>query len=270
MNTVTAQAGSATAAAGRTTAAGRLRALGRAEATLLLRSRTTLFAALLVPVAMMVGLKVSLDQEDVTKAGMSVGAIAVIGGIGTVLMTAAYTTLTSVYTARRESLVLKRLRTGETSDREILSGSALPPVALALAQCVVLVVVGTVLLGLQAPRHPVLLIAGVSAGLVLMSLLAAATSAVTRTVEGAQITTLPLFLVSLAGSGIFLPLTLLPDALADVCRLLPVTGVMTLIRAGWLGGVSGGGLAGAGAASLVWIGAGVFAVQRWFKWEPRR
>lgn len=106
--------------------------------------------------------------------------------------------------------------------------------------------------------------------MVLLTALAAATSAVTRTVQTAQITTLPLFLVSMMGSGLFVPLEILPDRVASVCELLPVTGVMTLVRAGWLGGADAHGLIGAGLTALAWTVLAVFAVQRWFRWEPRR
>jgi len=103
----------------------------------------------------------------------------------------------------------------------------------------------------------------------MMSGLAAATSAVTRTVQTSQLTTLPLFFVSLFASGIFVPLEIFPDGLASVFELLPLTGVMTLIRHGWLGGVEGGDLLTATVAALAWTGFAVFAVQRWFRWDPR-
>jgi ABC-2 type transport system permease protein len=62
----------------------------------------------------------------------------------------------------------------------------------------------------------------------------------------------------------------MPDRVASVCELLPMTGVMTLVRAGWLGGTGGYDLLGAGLTALVWTVLAVFAVQRWFRWDPRR
>lgn len=253
-----------------TTAQGRLAALGRAELTLLVRNRTAVFVALLMPVAMISAMKSTLGQIDLGGTGLTVAGAALTGGIGTVLIQAVYMNMVSAYVARREELVLKRLRTGEVTDREILAGTALPAASLALAQTVLIIGSGTAFFGLGAPARPDLLVAGVLLGVVLMSALAAATSALTRTVQTAQLTTLPLFLVSLMGSGMFVPLEVLPDRIATVCELLPLTGVMTLVRAGWLGGVEGSHLAGAAAAGLVWTACGVFAVRRWFRWEPRR
>ncbi|WP_406495962.1 ABC transporter permease [Streptomyces sp. NBC_00846] len=253
-----------------TTMPGRLNALGRAELTLLARNRTAVFVALLVPLAMVVAMKSTLEQVDLGGTGLTVAGAALSGGIGMVLMQVVYMNLVAAYVARREDLVLKRLRTGEITDREILAGTALPSVALALAQTVLVVLAGGAVFGLGAPERPELLVAGLLLGVVLLTALAAATSAVTRTVQTAQITTLPLFLVSMMGSGLFVPLEILPDRVASVCELLPVTGVMTLVRAGWLGGADAHGLIGAGLTALAWTVLAVFAVQRWFRWEPRR
>lgn len=45
---------------------------------------------------------------------------------------------------------------------------------------------------------------------------------------------------------------------------------MTLVRAGWLGDTGSGELLGAAVTALAWVVVSVFAVQRWFRWEPRR
>ncbi|WP_329231014.1 ABC transporter permease [Streptomyces sp. NBC_01460] len=252
-----------------TTVAGRLGALGRAEVTLLARNRTAVFVALLMPAALILVMKSTLEQIDLGGSGVTVAGASLSGGIGMVLLQVVYMNLVAAYVARREELVLKRLRTGEVSDHEILTGTALPAALLALVQCVLIVVAGTYAFGLSAPRRPGLLILGLLLGLVLMAVLAAATSVLTRSVQTAQLTTLPLFLVSLLGSGLFVPLEILPDLAASLCELLPLTGVMTLVRAGWLGGAAGGDVFGALMTALVWTGLAVFAVQRWFRWDPR-
>ncbi|OII60340.1 MULTISPECIES: ABC transporter permease [unclassified Streptomyces] len=253
-----------------TTAAGRLAALGRAELTLLVRNRTALFVTVAVPLLMIGSIRGTLDRVSLEKTGFSIAEAAMTGGLGMTLIIVVYLNLVAAYVSRREELVLKRLRTGEVSDGEILAGTALPPAAAAVAQCVILVVAAVAFLDVRAPQRPELLVAGAVIGLVLLTALAAVTAAVTRTVESAQITTMPLFLVSALGSGLFLPLEVFPERIATVCELLPFTGVMTLMRAGWLGGGDGAELLRAGAAALVWTAVSVFAVQRWFRWEPRR
>ncbi|MEU3835259.1 ABC transporter permease [Streptomyces microflavus] len=247
----------------------RLTALARAELILLVRNRSAIFVALVLPIVMIFSIRASLQQIDLAGTGLSIAGAALTGGIGIVLVQVVYMTLVTGYVTRREELVLKRLRTGEVTDREILAANALPAVALALVQVVLLVAAGAVAFDLSAPKRPELFLAGLLVGLVMMSGLAAATSAVTRTVQTSQLTTLPLFFVSLFASGIFVPLEIFPDGLASVFELLPLTGVMTLIRHGWLGGVEGGDLLTAAVAALAWTAFAVFAVQRWFRWDPR-
>ncbi|MEW1689926.1 ABC transporter permease [Streptomyces sp. NPDC091265] len=270
MTTATTPAPIGTNGARTTTVRGRLTALGRAELTLLARNRTAVFVALLMPAAMVTAMKSTFEQVDLGGTGLTVAGAALTGGIGTVLIQAVYMNLVAAYVARREELVLKRLRTGEVTDGEILTGTALPSAALALAQTLVIVAAGTAFFGLGAPEHPELLLAGLLLGVVLLTALAAATAVLTRTVQTAQLTTLPLFFTSMMGSGLFIPLEILPDRLATMCELLPLTGVMTLVRAGWLGGVDGSDLLVAAVTGLVWTALGVFAVQRWFRWDPRR
>ncbi|MFJ8374059.1 ABC transporter permease [Streptomyces sp. NPDC094461] len=253
-----------------TTLLGRLTALGRAEVTLLARNRTAIFVALLMPAAMVLAMKSTMKQSVLDGTGLTVAAAALTGGISIVLIQAVYMNLVSAYVARREDLVLKRLRTGEVTDQEILIGTALPSVSLALAQTVVIIAAGTAFFGLDAPQRPELLLAGLLLGAVLLTALAAATSVVTRTVQTAQLTTLPLFLISMMGSGLFVPLEIMPGPMASVCELLPVTGVMTLVRTGWLGGAEGSDLLMAALTGLAWTAFAVFAVQRRFRWDPRR
>ncbi|MEJ8643583.1 ABC transporter permease [Streptomyces sp. MS1.HAVA.3] len=246
---------------------GRLTALGRSELTLLVRNRAALTLAFLMPVLMVFVLRSSLSGVEGAQA---VGEATLTGGIGMVLILVVYMNLVSAYVARREELVLKRLRTGEANDLEILAGTALPATALALGQIAVLAVAGAVALDVRMPRNPLLLVAAVLAGIVMLAGMSAVTSSFTRNVETAGITTLPLFLVTALGSGLFMPIDSLPDLAASLCELLPLSGVMTLVRAGWSGGVEGGDLLGAGLGALAWIVITVFAVQRWFRWEPRR
>lgn len=258
---------------GRMRAAGsgrRMRALARAELTLLGRNRGALVTALLVPLALPFSVRPAVDQLDLKAEGLNIGTVTLTAAIGFSFLFAVYTSLIGAYVARREELVLKRLRTGELDDAEILAGTALPAVCVGLAQAVVLAVGCAVLLHPGAPKAPYLTILGILAGLVLCAAFAALTASVTRTVESAQITALPLVLVSMMGSGIAVPAQILPDRLASVCRFLPLSPAIRLVQGGWTGRLSPYEALGAVATALAWIVVAVFAVRRWFRWEPRR
>lgn len=138
-----------------TTPVGRMTALARAEVTLLGRSRGTLFAALFVPLLLPFSVREAAKGMDLAEAGLSLGTVVLPASIGFSLLYAVYATLVSVYTARREELVLKRLRTGELKDTEILAGAALPAVVTGVAQSLVLAVGCAVLLDVGAPSAPI-------------------------------------------------------------------------------------------------------------------
>ncbi|GHE91311.1 transport permease protein [Streptomyces fumanus] len=252
-----------------TTSAGRMTALARAELTLLGRSKGTLFAALFVPLVLPVSVRSAAEEMDLAEAGLTPGTVVLPAAIGFSLLFAVYAALVGVFVVRREELVLKRLRTGELRDTEILGGSALPAVLTGLVQCLLLAVGCAVLLDLSAPSAPHLAVLGVLLGLVMCAALAAVTAAFTRTGESAQVTPMPLMIVSMLGSGLFVPLELLPDRLATVCELLPLTPVVELVRGGWTGDLSAAEALGAIARAVAWTALSVFAVRRWFRWEPR-
>ncbi|MEU1151072.1 ABC transporter permease [Streptomyces sp. NPDC005863] len=252
-----------------TTPARRMRALARAELTLLLRSKGTLFAALFVPFIIPVTMKQTATDMDLEGTGLDVGTVVLPAALGFSLLFAVYSALTAVYTARREELVLKRLRTGELRDPEILAGAALPSVSIGVVQCLILAGGCAVLLDAGAPSAPHLVVLGVLMGLVMFTALAAVTASFSRSTESAQVMSLPLIFVSMLGSGLFVPLEVMPDKLASVCELLPLSSVIELIRGGWAGNLSAGDAFGALGTAVAWTLLAVFAVRRWFRWEPR-
>ncbi|NNN36641.1 ABC transporter permease [Streptomyces sp. S3(2020)] len=253
-----------------TTPAGRISALGRAELTLFLRSRGMVFSAVFLPLILPFSVKAAIQDMDLGESGLTVGLVLLPAAIGFSLLFAVYTALVGVFVGRREELVLKRLRTGEPRDAEILTGAALPAVVTSILQSVLLVAGCTVLLDMAAPKAVALAVLGLLLGLVICASLAALTASFTRTVESAQVTGLPLMLVSMIGSGITVPLEVLPERMASVCELLPLTPVITLVRGGWTGDLSAYEALGAAVTALAWATLGVFAVRRWFRWEPRR
>ncbi|MER6271975.1 ABC transporter permease [Streptomyces sp900105755] len=246
----------------------RLRALSRAELLLFGRNRSAVLTALLMPLVLPVSVRPAMDQAGLK--GIGLGTLTLTAAIGFSFLFAVYSSLVGAFVARREELVLKRLRTGELSDAEILTGTALPVLCLGLAQAVLLAVGCTVLLDAGAPRAPYLTLFGLVLGLLLSAVLAALTAAVTRTTESAQITAAPLVLVSMMGSGIAVPADVLPHRLAAVCELLPLSPAVRLVRAGWTGELSAFEALRAVATALAWTVVAVFAVRRWFRWEPRR
>jgi ABC-2 type transport system permease protein len=223
------------------------------------------------------------------------GSVAVVGGsngreldgpdfiasaIGITLVMVAYYNLVTTFVARREELVLQRMRTGELTDAEVLLGTAVPTLLVTVVQ-VVLVAVGVVVLGKwSAPVDVVLPVLALLGGGALMVVLAAATTSFTRTVDAAQFTTLPLVLAATCFSGLLVQLSGFPERLAQALRLLPLTPVIELSRLGLVGETWRGSAvdtAGAWAAAPVplavlagWLVVGAVVARRVFRWAPRR
>jgi ABC-2 type transport system permease protein len=209
----------------------RVRSLATAETRLLLRNRTALVNSVVLPLLLVAVVPVlGLGDGDTP-----LGPLLMQASVGITLIYLTYYNLVTTYVARREDLVLQRMRTGELSDGEVLTATAVPTLLVTVGQLVV-VTAGVVALGeWTAPVQPLLVAFGVVAGLVLMVLLAIASTGFTRTAESAQITTLPIVLVSTALSGMFFPLSALPEWLSGIARFLPVTPVVDLLHLGFSG-----------------------------------
>ncbi|MDG9728144.1 MULTISPECIES: ABC transporter permease [unclassified Streptomyces] len=252
-----------------TTPMSRMTALARAELILLGRNKGTIVAALFVPLVLPFSVWSASKEMDLAEAGLTTGTLVLPAAIGFSLLFAVYSALVGVFVVRREELVLKRLRTGELRDAEILGGSALPSVLTGLVQSLLLAAGCFVLLDLSAPSAPHLAVLGLLLGLVMCAALAAVTASFTRTGESAQVTPMPFMFASMLGSGMFVPLEVLPDLASSLCELLPLTPVITLVRGGWTGDLSAYETLGAVATAVAWTVVAVFAVQRRFRWEPR-
>ncbi len=253
-----------------TTPAGRLASLSRAELTLLGRNKSVLVTALVIPLILPFSVQATLKDSMLEGTGVKIGEVILTAAVGFALLFAVYNALSTVFVVRREELVFKRLRTGELRDHEILAGASLPSVLIGLAQCVVVAAGAAVLLDLGAPAAVWWSVLGVVLGVALCVTLAAATAGISKTPESAQVMVLPMMFVSMIGSGMTVPLEVFPDKLASVLELLPLSPVMALVRGGWTGELSASEALKALVVAVAWIVVSVFAVRRWFRWEPRR
>ncbi|MEH0974024.1 ABC transporter permease [Micromonospora sp. CPCC 205546] len=187
--------------------------------------------------------------------------------------------LTTVYAARRQELVLKRLRAGLASDRTILLGTASSTVAIFLAQFVVLAAYAVLVLGLPMPKNPLVMAVALLFGSAIMAAFSAALSAITRSSEAAMLTTLPTVVIFLATPGALLPLGALPESLERVLWFLPNGPFTEVMRVGWLARTDEGqALSFAGTlvetlpsfgVLLAWLVVSLLVAGRYFRWEPR-
>jgi ABC-2 type transport system permease protein len=251
-------------------------ALARAEVRLFLRNRTAVVNSAVLPLLLVAAVPALGLGED----AIAVGPQLVVTAIGVTLVFLTYYNLLTTFVARREEQVLQRMRTGELTETEVVLGIAAPTMLVTVGQ-IALVAAGIAVLGeWSAPVDVVLPLIAVVLGAVLMLVLAAASTAFTRTAESAQITALPLLMISTALGGLFVPLSTFPEGLAAVARFLPLTPVVELAQLG-LAGLTWDGeavdLAGAWTAAVLpltvlagWLVIGAVLARRTFRWAPRR
>jgi ABC-2 type transport system permease protein len=244
--------------------------VARWNAVLLTRNRLALFYGVVMPLAPL-ALLFTADRGDRTA-----GAAAIVFTFTVAVLFPVYYNLLSQFVSRRDELVLKRLRTGEIRDAELLAAMALPGVVIALVLAVVAVPVALAL-GQSAPLNPVIYLVAVAASCVLFVAFAFWTAAWTRTAEAAQMTSLPVILLAVVGQMV----AVFPDSVQRWVELTPGAAITSLVRSSWFGleldGTErsldlGQTWAAAGQPLLVLVGWTVLAVwlaARSLQWEPR-
>src|SRR4051795_5944372 len=254
----------------------RVLALAAAETRLLLRNRTAVMSSLLLPLALVA----AVGAITVSNGGTVDGPGLVASAIGVALTFVTFYNLVTTFVARREELVLQRMRTGELTDGEVLLGTAVPTLLVTAVQ-VVLVAVGVVVLGKwSVPVDVVLPLLALLGGGALMVVLAAVSTSFTRTVEAAQFTAMPLVLAATMLSGLLVPLSGFPEPVGQVFRFLPLNPVIELSRLGLVGetwngqGVDTAGAWTAAPLPLAVLAAGLLIgaipARLVFRWAPRR
>ena len=244
--------------------------LARWNAVLLTRNRLAMLYGLVLPLAPLALMVVGPRGEPAS------GSAAVVATLGFAAMFPVYYNVLSQFVTRRDELVLKRLRTGEVRDGELLTGLALPGAVSAVVVCAVAVPLALAL-GQSAPLNPVVYVVTVLATVVLFAALAFWTATWTRNAEAAQLTSMPVIMLVVVGQ---LSVALPPSA-QRVLDLTPGAAMTNLVRVGWFGF---GGRAPERTLDLAdtWVAAGppLLVLVAWtalaltlavrsLRWEPR-
>jgi len=228
-----------------------------AEFRMLLRNKLVAACAVLIPLAFGAFFLFTGNPNGTSTVAVLQIMIMILMGV--------YVTATTTLAARRQTLFLKRLRSGAVSDTSIIGGLVLPIMIVSTVQVGIVLAV----LALTAdvpPVHAWLLVVAVLAAEVMFTGFALATAGFTNSPEHAQVTTLPLFFAVL-GIAFWVVFTG-TEELAWVKRALPGGGLTELVLTAWDGGDLGN-LAVLILPSIAWAAIAVYAARTMFKWEPR-
>lgn len=237
--------------------------LALVELKLLLRKRITALSVLAVPAVLIVFVLTGLRPGTHDQWGHTLASQVVL-----LTIFSTYLVSLTVFTARRQSLVLKRLRTSSLSDREIIAGVLGPVVVVALAQVVVYLGV-CVALDAPAPESPLVVLVGLVLALAIAIALGVATACLSRSVEVTQVTGTPVTLAAMI--GMFLTATSSPWA-AGLGLAMPLSGPADLVARGWTAGVDLGTVPVVPldmASVVLWLTVAGTVISRSFRWEPR-
>ena len=252
----------------------RTASLTRWNAVLLSRNRLALFYAAVMPL-LPLALLASGERGSAT-----LGASAIVTAVLVIALFPVYYNVLAQFVSRRDELVLKRMRTGESRDSELLAAIALPGVLTALALSALAVPIAAAL-GQPLPVNPLLYAALAVMVTVMFSAFAYWTAAWTKNAEAAQLTSMPVIgLASLGALANAIPE--MSDRLRDILSLTPGAAISDLVRIGWLGldgpgadeatlTIAGtwGPAAGPLLVMAAWICVAVLVARRSMRWEPR-
>lgn len=239
---------------------------GVLEIRLLFRRKTTAFAASVLPIGLCVMTWFTVRNHEPESWGSLVSDRFVM-----LMLLSVFMASMTVYTARRQSLVLKRMRTSELTDAGVITAVTMPVVTMGVVQVLVYVVFCLVV-GAPMPVHPWLLLLGLVSGVLMTVAAGMAVAAVSRSVEATTITAFPVIVATLA--GLFMQDA--PDVSVVVSGvMLPLIGPADLVAKGWSGHDAGATLTSVPAlmpglaSTLLWAVVFAAVIARFFRWEPR-
>ncbi|MFJ4184552.1 ABC transporter permease [Kitasatospora sp. NPDC089509] len=245
-----------------------MKTLFRIEWKLFRRIKGNYVFVVFAPLMIIVAMRFVHDQLDLAAHGLNAAPVMAATATGILLIFSLYSSVTGLYVARREELVLKRLRTGQVSDLAILTGGASMYVVVTVAQIAAVAAAVSVMSG-TGVRQPLTALAGLLTGCALMAAMAATTAALCRTAESVMVATLPALFVLPMISGVYLPREVLPAPLGDLLLLAPLSATVDLVRSGWSAELTALDTLARIALSLAWTALFAWIAARRFRWEPR-
>jgi ABC-2 type transport system permease protein len=248
--------------------------LTRWNAVLLSRNRLAFVYAVVMPVLPLL-LLFTGERGD-----PAVGAGAIVTMFLVVALFPVYYNVLSQFVSRRDELVLKRMRTGETSDSELLVSIALPGAISALVLSAVAVPIAAAV-GQPLPVNPLLYAALAVLSITMFTAFAYWTAAWTRSAESAQLTSLPIILLASLGP-LGATMSGMSDWLQELVSLTPGAAMSELVRIGWFGfdgpdateatlsfSETWGQAVHPLLTIVAWTYTAVMLARRSMRWEPR-
>jgi ABC-2 type transport system permease protein len=235
------------------------------------RNRRAQLFILVLPVLLLVTFAGLFGTNAVEVAGQDVPAnrASVPGIMGLAVLTASFMALAIAVVSQRESGILKRRRATPVPAAILVVSRALTAMISSVAACLLLIAVARIGFGIDPPPGGVLpALLAVVVGSLCFAACAYLIAASVANAESAQPLMQALMLPLQMISGIYFPMSQLPDWLQHVANAFPLAHLTTALQHAWL--PSGAQIAwGDLAIMALWAVGAAFVAARRFQWLPR-
>jgi ABC-2 type transport system permease protein len=239
----------------------------RTEQTLFWRNREAAFFTFFLPVIFFLVFGSIYGNDRIS--GIRGASFLEAGMIGYGVASTAFAGLAITMVIRRESGVLKRIRSTPLPPAVYLSAVLVSTFLTFLIQAVLLILLGRILFHVGLPDRPLSLLGALALGALAFAALGLGLTGAVRSAEGSSAVVNFVYLPMAIISGTFFSPSKYPGFLRAIADVLPLTYFTKLTRDVmvrhhhlWSDG-------GAIAVVAIWGAIGVIAAIRGFRWQPR-
>ncbi len=236
------------------------------------RDPQAVFFTVALPVVFLVIFAAIFGNQTIDdRSGLKVSTYYVPGIIALGVMAASFVALAIGLVEQRERGVLKRLRATPLPASAYIASRAAIALVLTALIAVILTLIGRVLYGVTIPtdRAPGVLLT-LAVGTTAFCCLGFAVSGVIGSANAAPAVTNGIMLPLQMLSGIFFPVSQIPDAVLTVAKVFPVYHLATGLLEGFDPNGAPGGIDPVALAVLAaWGALGAVIAVRTFRWEPQ-
>ena len=187
------------------------------------------------------------------------------GGIGIVICSSAFIGMSITLSTYRETGVLKRLRVTPLKTSTLTLGFTFSQLILIVLGIVILFAIGKIFFDVKVLGSWAALIGMTIFGMVTFLALGTAIGSVARSPRAANVITMIIYMPMIFLSEMFMPISMFPSGLQPICKALPLTPLITVLRdivygvpidELWRLGIMAG-----------WLIFGIVITLKFFKWE---
>jgi ABC-2 type transport system permease protein len=241
----------------------------RTQQTLFWRNREAAFFTFFLPVIFFLVFGSIYGSSVITKEHIKAAPFLEAGMIGYGVASTAFAGLAISMVIRRESGVLKRIRSTPLPAGAYLAAVLASTFVTFLIEAVLLIVLGRLLFSVAFPARPLSLLVVLVIGAGSFAALGLGLTGLVRTAEGSSAVVNAVYLPMAIISGTFFTPKEYPGFLRAIADVLPLTYFTKITRDVMVRHHHLWSEAGSVAIVLVWGAIGLVAAIRGFRWQPR-